>query len=366
MAILIELVVGFVAGLLGGLLGVGGSVIIIPALIFYLSQTPQGYDGSQQHLIQAAAMICNVFVAAPGALAHFQARATMPCVLAGLLPGATVGMGAGVWLSNTSIFAKQRGAYLAIVLAIFLATEGLSHLRAFFRDENFSDRDTPCLRVSLWMSLVVGLVVGFIGGLLGIGGGTLSIPLQQRLLGVPLRNAIANSAVTIIVVSTFGAVYKNLSLWTHGFSPEEAVRLAALIVPTAMVGSYFGGKLTHNLSKRALELVLVVFFLSVAALTFDRAWAALRENRSATSNAAGSNRDWPSGNLPSAQICTKRTLIGFHPGGTADCENSLGRTRTVGASGPSCRRASKTATPTLTAKLRLRASGRSGIRTSRS
>lgn len=286
MAILIELAVGFVAGLLGGLLGVGGSVIIIPALIFYLSQTPCGYDGSQQHLIQAAAMICNVFVAAPGLVAHYRARAILPPILAGLLPGATAGMAAGVWLSNTPLFAKQRGAYLALALAAFLAWEGISHLRSFLHPNAASTEVASPSQTSLWKSSLIGLAVGLIGGLLGIGGGTLSIPLQHRLLGVPLRSAIANSAATIVAVSAFGAAYKNVSLSTHGFTPIESVRLAGLIIPTAMLGSYLGGRLTHHLSRRALEFVLIIFFLSMAMLTFDRAWAAIHKRDAPTSAAA--------------------------------------------------------------------------------
>lgn len=286
MAPLFEAGVGFVAGLLGGLFGVGGSVLIIPGLIFYLSHTPQGYHGSQQHLIQAAAMVCNVFVAAPALVAHVRARALVPVVLRGLVPGAFLGMIAGVFASNSPFFARERGAYLAMVLAAFLAAEGLSHLRTLWTGVHTGSIPEPTAHRYGWgRTLAVGGVVGLVGGLLGIGGGTLSIPLQCRLLGVPLRSAIANSAATIIVVSTLGATYKTLTLPHHGFSAMEALRLAGLIVPTAVVGSYLGGQLTHRLPRRALEALLVIFFLSMAALTYSRAVTALRREPSTTTSA---------------------------------------------------------------------------------
>ena len=51
MEFLIPAAIGLIAGLLGGLLGIGGSIIIIPGLILYLSQTGR-YEGSVQHLLR--------------------------------------------------------------------------------------------------------------------------------------------------------------------------------------------------------------------------------------------------------------------------------------------------------------------------
>lgn len=279
MEYLAEAAVGLVAGLLGGLLGVGGSVLIIPALVFYLSQTPGGYDGSQQHLIQAAAMICNVFVVAPALLSHYRAQALQPTTLRCLVPGALLGMATGVYLSNTPFFARQRGAYLAIGLATFLAWEGLVHLWEFL-SRNLRQEPPAHLQSPLpGKTAVVGIAVGLIGGLLGIGGGTLSIPLQCRVLAIPLRSAIANSAATIMVVSACGALYKNLTLGLHGFSIGESIRLALMIIPTAMMGSYLGGRLTHSLPRRVLQLILIGFFFGMAILTYERALAGLRRYR---------------------------------------------------------------------------------------
>ena len=65
--------IGLVAGVLGGMLGVGGSVIIIPGMTIVL-----GYD---QHLYQAAAMVANVAVSIPATMRHYKAGAVMAPVL---------------------------------------------------------------------------------------------------------------------------------------------------------------------------------------------------------------------------------------------------------------------------------------------
>jgi uncharacterized membrane protein YfcA len=198
--LLIEAAIGFVAGLLGGLLGVGGSVIIIPGLLLYLSLAGQ-YVGHTQHLLQAAAMITNVFIAAPASLAHFQAKAVMKSVVVWLVPTALVGILLGVTLSNSSLFARQNGVYLAMVLAGFLLFVAVYNtVRVFGKtlpDADFhADRKIPA-----WKIVLVGVPMGFAAGLLGIGGGAVCVPAQQIVLKVPLRRAIANSAMTIMCVA---------------------------------------------------------------------------------------------------------------------------------------------------------------------
>lgn len=275
MELLIPAAIGLLAGLAGGLLGIGGSVIIIPGLVLYLSQTGQ-YAGSTQHLLQAAAMICNVFVAAPAVLAHRRARAITRSVVVFLVPAALAGILLGVQVSNTSLFARQHGVYLAMVFAGFMAYVAAYNTWRLCRktdlEHGFEERAKPGAAAVAG----VGLVMGFAAGLLGIGGGALCVPMQQVLLRIPLRRAIANSAVTILCVSPMGALFKNATLGHHGIQVSESLQLALLLIPTAIVGSYVGGRLTHALPRRVLRVVFIVFMLTMAYLMFARAWRARR------------------------------------------------------------------------------------------
>jgi len=109
MELAIQAMIGFLSGFIGGLLGIGGSVLIIPAFVYYISRTT-GYTGSEQHLLQAAAMIVNSFVAAPSVIAHCRAQAITRSVVVYLIPTAMIGVLFGVAISNCSMFAKQNGA----------------------------------------------------------------------------------------------------------------------------------------------------------------------------------------------------------------------------------------------------------------
>lgn len=283
MEFLLEAAIGFVAGLLGGLLGLGGSVVIIPALIVYLSHTG-GYTGEKQHLLQAAAMICNVFIAAPSTLAHWRAGAMIRPVLYVLIPTALLGSVLGVAVSNSFLFARRNGPYLAMMLAVFFVFVAIYNvLRAFSRHDLTAEFDEN-RTFPAWKTALCGLPMGFFAGLLGIGGGTICVPTQQLFLRLPLRRAIANSAMTILFAATMGALYKNASLAIHGESILSSLRMAAMIVPTAVCGGYLGGKLTHRVSRKTLRTVFIVFMIGIACVTFDKAWQALQAEASSTTS----------------------------------------------------------------------------------
>jgi len=269
-----QAIVGFLAGLLGGLLGIGGSIIIIPALVVYLSHTAEGYGGDTQHLIQAAAMICNVFVAAPAVLAHYRAKALIKPVVVLLIPFGIVGIVLGVATSNSSAFARDNGVYLAMIYAGFLLYVAVYNTWRLLSKVDFSQGFDPDRRIPWPKTASVGLTMGFLGGMLGIGGGVVAVPMQQILLRMPLRRAVANSAATIMVVSTLGAVYKNATLPTHGIAVWASVQLALALIPTAVLGSYLGGRMTHALPRTALRVIFLMFMILMAYLTFIEAWAA--------------------------------------------------------------------------------------------
>jgi uncharacterized membrane protein YfcA len=276
MSFIVPAIIGLVAGVLGGLLGIGGSLIIIPALILYLSYTAAGYRGDDQHLLQAAAMITNVFVAAPSVLAHWRAGAIMRSVVIWLIPSAIVGIVTGVALSNSTVFARENGAYLAMVLCGFLIYVIGYNVYRMLRPPMSTDNTEPPPPAPKRV-ICVGLVMGVFAGLLGVGGGAICVPIQQVALKVPLRRAIANSAATIPFASLVGAIHKNLTLAGHGVEISDSLLLAAMLIPTAIVGSYFGGRLTHVLPRRVLRVIFIFFLATVAMLTFSKARKALEQ-----------------------------------------------------------------------------------------
>ncbi|MEO0515228.1 MAG: sulfite exporter TauE/SafE family protein [Planctomycetota bacterium] len=282
---------GLVAGTLGGMLGVGGSTLMIPGLVFILGRP----TGTEQHLYHAAAMIANVAVSVPAALRHRRAGAMIPAALRWMLPAALMCVVVGVALSNLPVFAGQDGGiWLGRLLAVFLVYVIYANVRKLLASQNSRDRTGPgaaadappnpfapsnqdVTHATPARGLAVGTLMGTTAGLLGIGGGAVATPLQQTLMKLPLRSCIANSSAIICVSAAVGAVYKNLSLSSQpvpaGSEPVTWVAgltLGLLLAPTAFLGGRLGASLTHILPLRTIRLafigLMVVAFWKMAAI----------------------------------------------------------------------------------------------------
>jgi uncharacterized membrane protein YfcA len=247
--------VGLAAGWLGGLLGIGGSIVMIPCMRELLHD--------DQHLYQAAAMIVNFFVVSPSVYHHLRARAVIWPVVRWLAPTATVAVVGGVMLSELAVFRGSGEVYLAGLFGLFLFyVAGVNLHQLLTRGAAARDERWEPGRSTWRGSVFVGVAVGLVAGLLGVGGGIVSVPLQQRLLRMPLRNAIANSAGTIVLLSVVGALLKNYELVTvHTYRLVDSVGLAVVLIPTAIAGGFFGGKLVHVLPLRVVRAAFVLLML---------------------------------------------------------------------------------------------------------
>ena len=241
-------------GIFGGLLGVGGSVVMIPAMVLMF--------GENQHLYQASAMICNFFVAASAVLAHKKANFLMSDVVKLLVPSAAAAVVLGVILSNLPIFAGRRSFVLARIFGVFMLYVAFyNFVRFFYNIKGATGFSVSGVRRSVPLTVFNGIATGISAGLLGIGGGSVCVPLQQLTLKMPLKNAISNSAATIILIAAVGACLKNATLGQHGIAVMDSVKIAAMVIPTAIVGGFLGARLMHKLPKNIVRAAFILLLL---------------------------------------------------------------------------------------------------------
>ncbi len=270
MDIAILIIIGLAMGVIGGMLGIGGAVFLIPALTLTF--------GENQHLYQAAAMICIFFVSGAALIAHRKAKAISNEVLIRLIPAAMLGILGGVALSNCSLFEGDKDYLLARLFGIFLAYVAFYNALRLYRSmkqHRNLERDEPLKQPKTMVASLCGLVTGLASGLLGIGAGTVATPLQQLALKRPLREAMSNSAASIVSISWLGAIYKNATLSQHEIEISESLknaiciipgtmspwvisfRIAICIIPGAIIGGYIGGHLMHTLPKNIVRAVFI-------------------------------------------------------------------------------------------------------------
>lgn len=245
--------IGLVAGTLGGLAGIGGSMIILPGLHFFIGEP----RASTHHLYMAAAMAVNFAVSLPAAIRHHRNGLVRVDLLPTLLISTAVLMLVGVFCSN--LF---DGTSLRVGLAIFLLAYCAFNIFRILKPRPKVDlpeyTSVPRLAIS-------GGATGFVGGMLGLGGGVLQVPALQVLCGLRLKQSIATSSAVICVTAIIGASAKLLTLHTHGEKWLDAIVLAGILAPTAVIGGMLGAWLTHKLPVRWVRVVMVFLLIFAAA-----------------------------------------------------------------------------------------------------
>ncbi len=259
------LLIGLGAGILGGLLGIGGSIIMIPALSILVVLN--------MHLAQAAALIVTFFVAVPATLQHHRARAVRWNIVIRMLPFGIVFIVVGVLASN--LFSGPQEELLRKVFACFLlyvVVQNTMKLVARSKEESEGAE-----RLEWWRLGLVGSLVGFMAGLLGVGGGIVTVPLLQRVCRVPLRQSIAASSAIMCLTAIFGAISKNATLYLHQNEIEQdfidvsrdqvvlaSMFIAACLASTAFIGGMIGASLTHKLPLFWVRLAFIILLLVTA------------------------------------------------------------------------------------------------------
>jgi len=254
--------VGLAVGLLGGMLGVGGSIVLIPALALLFGAGDAARPGMGQHLYQASAMVVNVAVLAPAAWNHHRAGQSVAKVLRWMAPVAVICVLLGVAGSNLPVFqGAEGGVWLGRVLAAFLVYVMARNIRKLA----VPGEEAPLAgEPAAWRCGAVGAALGGSAGLLGIGGGALAVPLQQTMLAIPLRRAIANSAMVIVLSASVGATFKIATLDEHGVTWWAALAIAGAVAPAAAVGGALGARLSLKLPLRQVRMVWLAILAAAA------------------------------------------------------------------------------------------------------
>jgi uncharacterized membrane protein YfcA len=247
--------VGLVGGLLGGFLGIAGSVLFIPAMVFL--------GGLDYHTAQASALVVNVCVGASGVYGHWKSGKVMPEMLRVLIPCAMVASVAGVLVSN--LFTAEDQVWLRRIFGLSVAyVWGVNFYRLIRTLRPRTDGDPPWLRGGPRLDMLrvgfVGVLMGSAAGLLGISGGTVVVPAQQVVLGLRIRTAAANSAVAVIFASLLAGVVK---FWTApaGLDAHQAMSYAALLIPPAAIGSFIGSHVTHKVRRNVVRIAFLALLV---------------------------------------------------------------------------------------------------------
>lgn len=254
MEVIAYLLTGVVAGLMAGLLGVGGGLIVVPALAWVFAT--KGYaDATLMHFAVGTSLATIIPTSIASLLAHHRRGSVDWQVVKRLTPGIVAGALAGAWLAHVT---SSKG--LALFFGLFEI--GVALQLVFGRQP---DRHTT-LPGPAGMTAAGG-TIGTVSALLGIGGGTLTTP-WLLWHGIDIRHAVGTSATCGLPIALAGAAGFAISgLQTDGQPGLNTGYLVwpatGAIVVTSVLLAPVGARLAHRLPRRRLQRFFALFLAVV-------------------------------------------------------------------------------------------------------
>ncbi len=254
------LATGLMAGVLAGLLGVGGGIVIVPVL--YHLFTLLGIDESvRMHVTVGTSLATIIPTSILSSRAHRKRGSLDGAMLKRLVPGVVAGVIIG---SIASGFLSGQ-----VLTAVFAGVALLVALNMAFKRDGFALADGLPGTAG---TALLGSGIGGVSTLMGIGGGTLSVPILNALR-VPMHTAVGTGAMLGTLISVPGALAFIVNGLGVPLRPPLSVGYVnllgfALIVPATLVTTGWGAKLAHSIDARRLRQVFAAFLALTAARMF--------------------------------------------------------------------------------------------------
>jgi uncharacterized membrane protein YfcA len=262
---LVLALVGAAAGFMAGLLGIGGGLLMVPFISYYLAGQGVGPQLGVKMAI-ATAMATILITSLSSVRAHHRLGKVRWSVAWSLVPGVWLGsMLASVW-----IFSAIQGGTLALVFSLFV---GFLAIQMYFDRKPKASRQIPG---PLGLG-AVGSVIGLVAGMVGAGGAFITVPFLTWC-NMPIHQAVATSAALGFPIALFNALGYMYSGW--GVAGLPAGSLGYVWVPAwlamtscSMLTAPWGARAAQQLPVQKLKRIFGSLLLLIAAYMLRTGWS---------------------------------------------------------------------------------------------
>lgn len=240
---------GALAGTLGGFLGIGGGIVLMPMLRFLVGLSPAQAAGT--------CILAVFFTTLGGTYRHYKlgnvnTRSIVPIMISGAI--------ATVIFSLVFLYMSRQDRWLDLAFGIIFSlislrmiAEGIPGLVKKNENEGANNKIKGTLR----QKVSIGALAGALPGLLGIGTGVILVPAFTYILNAPIRAAMASSLTCFSVNALISSGFK----YWQGFID---LNVASAICLGTLLGANLGAMLNKRFSSRALRLVFGLVFTYVS------------------------------------------------------------------------------------------------------
>ncbi|MBO6579194.1 MAG: sulfite exporter TauE/SafE family protein [Thalassospira sp.] len=251
---------GVLGGIMAGLLGVGGGIVIVPVLYHFL--TTMGVDESLRMQVAVATSLTTIIATAISSTrSHYKKGSVDTALLKHWGPAIIVGV-----ILGTAIGGLADGRVLTIVFAVVALIVAGNMILVKDRETN----ETKNPPKSIWA--VLGVIAGSLSAMMGIGGGTICVPVLN-FLGYDIRRAVGTSAAIGLIIALPGTIgYAMSGIGVDGRPPFSIgyvnVLAAALLIPMTVLCAPIGARIAHTIPRRALRMCFGLFLAITSARMF--------------------------------------------------------------------------------------------------
>jgi len=244
--LIILIVVGFLAGVLGGIIGTGGCSVMLPVLHFWM-----GYPAP---IAVGTTLFAVIFTAISGGYGHLVRHNLDKRAVAWLGGIGIIGVLIGSWLFTKL---SNQSALLGLILGLLFLWPALRMIWEGIRHSGLPQKEGNKINASATGLGIFGLVVGLATGVAGLGGGYALVPGLIYLFGAPVYITMGTSLATMIPLAVVGGGLK----LAGGFVDLTA---GLLLAAGTVLGAQLGAAVIKRFKPTTLKLIFGLYFLYVS------------------------------------------------------------------------------------------------------
>ena len=252
MEVLILIVVGAIAGTFAGLLGIGGGIIIVPVLAIVFENQGINVD-VLMHVSIGTSLATIVITSISSIRAHQQHQAIQWDVFKRITPGILLGGFMGALVAKI-----LSGNDLRLVFGIFML---IVAMQMIFGNTSKPHRQLP----KTFGMFIAGTSIGTMASLMGVGGGSMSVPFLTWC-NMAIRNAVATSSAIGLPIALAGVTGFIVTGWGVDHRPVLSLGFVNIpaffsIIVASTLFAPVGARITHRISPQRLKLFFGYFLL---------------------------------------------------------------------------------------------------------
>ena len=245
---------GITSGFLAGLLGIGGGIVIVPALALYFAEIDRHTQENTLIVAVATSLACIIFTTAAAAITQIRAKRVNVVAARRLLPGLIIGSPlAGYFAPMLPV------AFLKVFFGLFLLAVAVV---MFLQWKPAPNRRFPGTR----LAVVIGTATGCVSALVGIAGGNILVP-TLTFFNIAPHQATATASVLGVPLALFGAL-------SYGLSDQPTTAIAMLgwidleavlpIIVGAVIAAPLGVRFAQRVPAATLKKLFALMLLLAA------------------------------------------------------------------------------------------------------